>query len=92
MNIKSVFYEHKERYGAPRIRRELKKRKIDAGKERVANRMRVLGLKAKGKKKFRVTTDSEHANPVFPNILNRDFNASGANQKWAGDITYIATK
>lgn len=92
VNIKAAFYEHKERYGAPRIRRELKKRLIFAGKERIAKRMRLLDLKAHGKKKFRVTTDSEHSSPVFENVLERNFSVSGANQKWAGDITYIPTK
>ena len=53
--------------------------------------MKVLNLKALAKKEFKVTTDSEHSKPVFENILNRDFNTTQINQKWAGDITYIAT-
>ena len=41
--------------------------------------------------KFKATTDSVHNLTVAPNVLNRDFTASGPNQKWAGDITYIWT-
>ena len=53
--------------------------------------MEYLGLMAKGKDKFKVTTDSKHHLPVAPNILNRDFKAERENQKWCGDISYILT-
>jgi len=92
VTIKSLFLEHKGRYGAPRMTLALNKIAISCGKQRVANRMRVLNLRAKAKKKFRVTTDSEHSHPVFENILDRNFSANAINQKWAGDITYIPTK
>lgn len=54
--------------------------------------MQILKLKALAKRKFKVTTDSEHSLPVFNNILDRKFNAEAINKKWAGDITYISTK
>ena len=53
--------------------------------------MRIMDLKAVAKRKFKVTTDSEHTKPVFENILNRDFKTTDVNQKWAGDITYVST-
>ncbi len=53
--------------------------------------MEYLGLMAKGKDKFKVTTDSKHHLPVAPNILNRDFKAERENQKWCCDISYILT-
>lgn len=89
--ISSIFTNNKQRYGSPRITRELRKNGETCSYNRVANRMKVLNLKALAKKKFKVTTDSEHSKPVFENILNRDFNTTQINQKWAGDITYIAT-
>lgn len=92
VNIKSLFFEHKGRYGAPRITRSLKALALNCCRQRVANRMKLLNLRAKAKRKYRVTTDSEHTHPVFENILNRDFFANAINQKWAGDITYIPTK
>ena len=61
------------------------------GKNRVAKRMKHLGLRAKAKRKFKVTTDSKHNLPVAPNLLNRDFSATAPNQKWVGDISYIWT-
>lgn len=55
--------------------------------------MRELGLVAKSKKRYKInTTDSNHNLPIAPNLLNRDFYASGADEKYVGDITYIPTQ
>lgn len=89
--ITYVFTDNKSRYGSPRITRELNKNGILCNHKRVANRMRIMDLKAVAKRKFKVTTDSEHTKPVFENILNRDFKTTDVNQKWAGDITYVST-
>ena len=43
-------------------------------------------------RKFKRTTDSDHAFNIAPNLLQQDFTASGPNQKWAGDITYVWTR
>jgi len=53
--------------------------------------MRQDGLCGKIKRRFRVTTDSEHAHPVAPNTLGRQFTVESPDQVWAGDITYIPT-
>jgi putative transposase len=58
---------------------------------RIARLMRKDGLYAKTKRKFRVTTDSSHKQPVAANILNREFNPARPNQTWVSDITYIWT-
>jgi putative transposase len=89
--IIGIFKRHKSRYGSPRITGDLHDNKEICSKNRVARRMKHLGLKAKGKKKFKVTTDSKHNLPVAPNLLNRDFTAQAPNQKWCGDISYIWT-
>jgi transposase InsO family protein len=54
--------------------------------------MQQQKLRAVHKKKFRVTTDSEHDFPVADNILNRDFTADRPNEKWVADISYIRTR
>lgn len=89
--IIQLFERHHGRYGAPRLTDELNDHGEICGKNRVARRMKYLGIRAKGKKKFKVTTDSKHNLPVAPNLLNRDFSAVLPNQKWVGDITYIWT-
>jgi hypothetical protein len=60
--------------------------------KRVARLMREHGLQSHKRRRFRVaTTDSKHAHPVAPNVLERDFKATAPNQKWLADMTYVAT-
>lgn len=92
VEIKAVYEASKRRYGSVKITRELEKRGKKYGRNRVASRMRKMGLASKVRKRFKVTTNSKHAYPVAPNLLNRDFTASSPNQVWVSDITYIRTK
>ena len=92
-HISAVYAEHRGAYGWPRIWRELRKRDIHVGKQRVQRLMQQHGIRARGKRRFRVmTTDSRHDLPVVPNLLNRDFSPAAPNQAWTGDITYIPTE
>jgi transposase InsO family protein len=59
--------------------------------ETVRRVMSDLGLRGACKRRWVRTTDSDHDEPVAANLLSRDFTASGPNQKWAADITYIGT-
>ncbi|MEA3346674.1 MAG: IS3 family transposase [Candidatus Auribacterota bacterium] len=61
-------------------------------KETVRRIMRDIGLFSRIKRKFVVTTNSDHALAIAENILNRNFIAAKPNHKWAADITYIPTK
>ena len=54
--------------------------------------MKSLQLKVKQKRKFKVTTDSNHKLPVATNVLNREFSPSAPNQAWGSDITYLWTQ
>ena len=54
--------------------------------------MADLGLYSRVKRKFVRTTDSNHAEPVAENLLDRDFTASRPNEKWVADITFIPTR
>lgn len=89
--IAAAHGKSKRRYGSPRIHRALKKQGIRVGKKRVERLMREKGLVARQKRRFRRTTDSKHANPIAPNVLERHFEPQAANQAWAGDVTYIQT-
>lgn len=90
--IKNIYDENQGRYGSPRITDRLNKDKIPCSENRIARIMRKNDIKAKRKKKFKVTTNSKHNYPISPNLLNRNFSAIGINQKWVSDITYIYTK
>ena len=54
--------------------------------------MKRAGLVCKTKRKFRVTTDSKHNQPIAPNLLERQFTVEKPNQTFVGDITYIETQ
>jgi transposase InsO family protein len=89
--IRAIHAEHRERYGSPRVRAELRDRGLDVGRHRVARLMRENGLRARMRRRFRRTTDSRHKLPVAPNLLERRFTTTAPNQAWVGDITYIWT-
>lgn len=90
--VGKLFYEFRERYGAPRLHRALLKLGEACDRKTVATLMRAMGLRAKGKKRFRVrTTDSDHDQPIAPNLLQRDFTADAPNRKWVTDLTCIPT-
>jgi len=89
--IRTAYKQSRHTYGSPRIYHELRAQDVWCGRHRVARLMRADGLGACLPKRFAATTDSRHALPVAPNILNRQFGAERTDAKWAGDITYIWT-
>ena len=89
--IRKIFAHHKQRYGAPRITTDLHDEGVNCSENRVARRMRALGLRAIQAQKFKVTTDSNHSKPVAPDLLEQDFSATAPNQKWVSDISYLWT-
>jgi transposase InsO family protein len=78
-------------YGSPRVHAELRARGVRVGRKRVERLMRQNGIQARRKRRFRRTTDSNHANPVAPNVLQRQFEPEAANQVWVSDVTYVWT-
>ena len=91
VHIRAVHAETRSAYGWPRIWRELVARGIAVGKARVQKLMQLHGIRAKGKRRFKVTTDSNHKLPISPNWLNREFTVAEPDKVWVGDITCIAT-
>jgi len=79
-------------YGSPKIRSELLRQGVKLNRKTVARIMRESSIRSKVARKFRVrTTDSNHAHPVAPNVLDREFTAEKPDTKWLCDITYIPT-
>ena len=90
--IQIVFAESDQTYGSPRVHRDLLAQGQPCTVNLVAKLMRLAGISAKSKRKFKMTTDSRHNLPVAPNLLKRNFGAERPNQAWVSDITYIATR
>ncbi len=89
--IRALHTEIRGADGRPRRVRELRARGFPAGRERVERRMRENSIRARHKRRDKVTTDSKHGLPVADNLLDRNFTPSAPNQVWTSDITYLWT-
>ncbi|WP_264996491.1 IS3 family transposase, partial [Kozakia baliensis] len=90
-HARAAFAASNETYASPRMTHEVREAGLAIGRRRVARLMRENGLKARQKRRFKRTTDSEHASPVAANLLDQDFAATAPHQKWGVDISYCWT-
>jgi hypothetical protein len=90
--IEAIHIGSKKNYGSPRIHGVLKGLEPDVSLSKVERLMKKNGIRARTKKKFKVTTDSKHNLKVVPNHLMQDFTAQRPDQVWVSDITYVPTK
>ncbi len=92
-DIRQVHANSGGRYGSPRVHATLRAHGRKAGRGRVERLMRRHGVRGLVAPRRRVqTTDSGHAFPVAPNLLDRAFTAAAPNQLWVADITYGAPR
>jgi transposase InsO family protein len=89
--VAQVYQESRGTYGSPRVHAEMRARGRKVSRKRVAKLMKKQKLAARKKRRSVRTTDSNHANPVAPNVLERDFSPDQPNSTWATDITYVWT-
>ncbi len=89
--IRDIHKNSHQTYGSPRITEELKENGYSCSRQRVARLMHKNGILAKMKKKFKITTNSDHSYSIAPNLLKQDFWTNAANRIWVSDITYIWT-
>ena len=89
--IKAAHQRTRETYGPKRLQSDLADHGVRASVYRIRRIRTKLGLRCKQKRKFKATTDSNHALPLAPNLLDRQFAMAAPNRAWVTDITYIAT-
>ena len=85
--VRASFEESRTWYGSPRVHRDLLEDGIRISPKRVARLMQENGLVARLRKRFKVTTMSDHDQPIAANLLDRKFEAERPNQRWACDTT-----
>jgi putative transposase len=85
--VRASFDASKQRYGSPRVHRDLIEQHERVSRKRVIRLMQEEGLKARVHKRFKCTTMSDHDQPVAVNLLDRQFTALAPNQRWVGDTT-----
>ena len=85
--VQVSFDASKQRYGSPRIHEDLIEQDEQVSRKRVVRLMQEEGLVARARKRYKVTTMSDHDQPVAANLLDRQFEADAPNQRWVGDTT-----
>jgi putative transposase len=91
-HVRSAFALSNGTSGSPRMTRELQDAGLAVGRRRTARLMRETGLRARQPRRFKRTTDSLHAFPVAPNLLDQDFAAERPDEKGGADLSYIWTR
>jgi transposase InsO family protein len=76
-------------YGSPRVHADLEAAGERVSRKRVVRLMQEQGLKARERRRYKCTTDSNHDQPVAPNLLARRFDADAPNMRWVGDTTEL---
>jgi putative transposase len=88
--VRAAHEESRRSYGSPRLVRELRVAHGErVGRKRMRRLMMQEGLEARGRRRYKCTTKSDHGQPVAPNLLDRQFYADEPNQRWVGDTTEL---
>jgi putative transposase len=90
--IEAIHLGSKNNYGSPRVADRIRGLGFEFSDSTVARLMRKHNIRSRLKRRFKVTTDSNHKLPVAPNHLMQDFRAYRPDQVWMGDITYVRTR
>lgn len=90
--VKEIDVASDHSYGSRRVQEALNERGYTVGRYKTRSLMKEAGVQVRYRKPYKVTTDSDHSQPVFDNLLNRQFEVAQANQVYASDITYIWTQ
>lgn len=91
IRIKTLFRDSRESLGSRKMMSKLREEGFDVGRHRVRTLMKQLGLEVKQRVAYKATTKRKHSDSVADNLLNQNFNPTGPNQVWAGDVTYLRT-
>jgi len=88
--IRAIHQDSAGTYGAPRIHVELAGQGLRVSRKRVARLMRAAGLQGVSRRRICTTVRDRRSRPA-PDLVQRDFTASGRDRLWVADITYIPT-
>jgi putative transposase len=87
--VRAAHERGRRTYGSPRVHRELAAQGVAVSRKRVVRLMQQEGLVGRPRRRYKHTTDSNHSQPIAPNLLDRQFEAAGPNQRWVGDTTEL---
>jgi len=87
--VTEVHESSRRTYGSPRVHEALVQQGEVVSKKTVASVMQEIGIVARPRRAFRVTTDSRFTEHVAPNLLDRNFVAKCPNEVWVTDVTAL---
>ena len=90
--VRDIAKNSKYTYGSRRMKKALNILGYRVGRNKVRKLMKEARVKAKQRRKYKVTTNSNHKQPVFENLLNREFEVAQPDQVYAADVTYVWTQ
>lgn len=91
VEVKLLANESRNSYGSRRIAKQLQHKGYRVGRYAARCLMQQLGIQCKQRRRYRVTTQSNHALTIAANVLNREFSVARPNRVWAADLTYVWT-
>lgn len=89
--IRAIHRHSRGTYGAPRVQEELREQGICVGRKRIARLMREAGLEGVSRRKGTRTTTRDRERRAAPDLVDRNFAATGPDRLWVADITYVPT-
>jgi putative transposase len=90
--VKEIAEKSTYTYGNRRMQRALNALGYPVGRRKTRSLMKEAGVMVRYRKKYKVTTKSDHKKPVFENVLNREFTPATPDQAYVSDITYLWTQ
>ena len=90
--VKDIAKSSKDSYGSRRMKKALNILGYPVSRNKARKLMKEAKVKAKQRKKYKVTTNSNHKQPVFENLLNREFEIANLDMVYAADVTYVWTQ
>ena len=87
--VREAHERSRKTYGSPRVHAELAATGEHVSRKRVIRLMQEQEIQARVRRRYKCTTDSNHSQPVAPNLLDRRFEADAPNQRWVGDTTEL---
>jgi len=90
--VKDIAKSSKDTYGSRRMKKALNALGYPVSRNKARTLMKEAKVKAKQRKKYKATTNSNHKQPVFENLLNREFEVAEPDMVYAADVTYVWTQ
>jgi putative transposase len=90
--VKRIAESSDNSYGSRRMKNALNALSYPVSRNKARKLMQEAGVQAKQRKKYKVTTNSNHKQPVYDNLVGRQFDVSEPDRVYAADITYVWTQ